>query len=60
MKSFVIRNNIDHFEALLRASPDPARREAIETLLAAERAKLATLERQHPRDGAARRTDTAT
>ena len=40
MKRFVIRQNIEHYRAMLRVTTDPAQRGLIEELLHEEEAKL--------------------
>ena len=40
MKRFVIRQNIEHYRAMLTATTDPAQRLQIEQLLHEEEAKL--------------------
>ena len=40
MKRFVIRQNIEHYRAMLTATTDPAQRLQIEQLLHKEEAKL--------------------
>ena len=40
MERFVIRQNIEHYRALLKITPDPAERRRIEKLLLDEEAKL--------------------
>ena len=40
MERFVIRQNIEHYRALLKVTPDPAERRRIEKLLLDEEAKL--------------------
>jgi hypothetical protein len=40
MKRFVIRQNIEHYRAMLAVATDPAQRQQIEILLHEEEAKL--------------------
>ena len=53
MERFVIRQNISHFEDLLKRALDDKRRATIESLLREERAKLSALDAQTgpPRHG---------
>lgn len=45
---FVVRANIEHFEALLRSTLDAEQRRVVEGLLWAERAKLEAMEPPAP------------
>ena len=47
MELFVIRQNIEHFRAMLKITTDPARRRVIENLLLDEEAKLKKYEEDH-------------
>ena len=40
MKRFIIRQNIEHYRALLDSTTDPSQRRSIEQLLHGEEAKL--------------------
>ncbi|MFY9894418.1 MAG: hypothetical protein WAK63_09825 [Xanthobacteraceae bacterium] len=47
MERFVIRQNIEHYRAMLKITADPARREQIEKLLRDEETKLKKYEEDH-------------
>jgi hypothetical protein len=47
MERFVIRQNIEHYRAMLKMTTDPARREQIEKLLRDEETKLKKYDEDH-------------
>ena len=51
MQKFVIHQNIQHYEDLLEAAVAPEDRQRLETLLAAERAKLRKIEEREGESG---------
>ena len=50
MKRFVLRQNIEHFRALLNLTTDPEQRETIKKLLLDEEAKLKKYDEDCKRD----------
>jgi hypothetical protein len=47
MERFVIRQNIEHYRAMLKMTTDPARRAQIEKLLRDEETKLKKYDEDH-------------
>ena len=47
MERFVLRQNIEHYRAMLKGTTDPKQRQLIETLLFEEEAKLKKYDEDH-------------
>ena len=50
MERFVLRQNIEHYRAMLKNTTDPKRRQLIEKLLFEEEAKLKKYEEDHKKE----------
>ena len=50
MEGFVIRQNIEHYRAMLKVTTDPERREVMEKLLCEEEAKLKKYDEDHKKN----------
>lgn len=50
MEQFVIRQNIKHYQELLKITSDPAERRRIERLLLDEQAKLKKYDKDHKKE----------
>jgi hypothetical protein len=50
MEQFVIRQNIEHYQELLKITSDPAERQRIEKLLHDEQARLKKYDKDHKRE----------
>ena len=50
MERFVIRQNIEHYRAILKITPDPVERRRIENLLREEEGKLKKYDEGHKKE----------
>jgi hypothetical protein len=50
LEQFVIRQNIEHYQELLKITSDPAERQRIERLLLDEQAKLKKYDKDHKKE----------